>query len=317
VERAGGQVLFWNGHRVMGVLAMSRAIGDHCLRPYIIPDPEITVLNRCPEDELLLLASDGLWDVMSCQEASVLAVRCLEHARRKGASHRAAARVAASVLTKAAIDRGSRDNVTVVVVDLRSEPEPYVPGPAATGGCSSAAPGEVDAAAARAAPPPPRPADATAEAEARGAPSPVGPGVSAFGASAAGGSAFGPAASGGSAFGGASASAFGGASAFSAEARGGSPASAASASPRAAAPAAAGGGAFGAFAAVATPFGTSGSGSVGPSCFAAAAAAASAAFGRSHSEESCGHDARGEPQRAGSSGSAAPALVDGARGDDF
>lgn len=67
VEKAGGQVLNWNGHRVMGVLAMSRAIGDHCLRPYVIPDPEITVLNRHPDDELLLLASDGLWDVMTCQ----------------------------------------------------------------------------------------------------------------------------------------------------------------------------------------------------------------------------------------------------------
>lgn len=41
VEKAGGQVLFWNGHRVMGVLAMSRAIGDHGLRPYVIPEPEV------------------------------------------------------------------------------------------------------------------------------------------------------------------------------------------------------------------------------------------------------------------------------------
>lgn len=47
VEKAGGQVLFWNGHRVMGVLAMSRAIGDHGLRPYIIPEPEVgTADNR-------------------------------------------------------------------------------------------------------------------------------------------------------------------------------------------------------------------------------------------------------------------------------
>lgn len=42
VEKAGGQVLYWNGHRVMGVLAMSRAIGDHGLRPYIIPEPEVS-----------------------------------------------------------------------------------------------------------------------------------------------------------------------------------------------------------------------------------------------------------------------------------
>lgn len=27
VEAAGGRVIYWNGHRVLGVLAMSRAIG--------------------------------------------------------------------------------------------------------------------------------------------------------------------------------------------------------------------------------------------------------------------------------------------------
>ena len=41
VEAAGGQILFWNGVRVMGVLAVSRAIGDHCLRPYVIAQPEV------------------------------------------------------------------------------------------------------------------------------------------------------------------------------------------------------------------------------------------------------------------------------------
>lgn len=120
VEKAGGQVLYWNGHRVMGVLAMSRAIGDHCLRPYVIPDPEITVFSRTEDDELLLLASDGLWDVMNNQEASDLANRCLQRARERGASGKAAARIAAAVLTRAAVDRGSRDNVTVVIVDLRN-----------------------------------------------------------------------------------------------------------------------------------------------------------------------------------------------------
>jgi hypothetical protein len=45
VEKAGGQVLYWNGHRVMGVLAMSRAIGDHCLRPYVIPEPEVRAMT--------------------------------------------------------------------------------------------------------------------------------------------------------------------------------------------------------------------------------------------------------------------------------
>lgn len=119
VEKAGGQVLYWNGHRVMGVLAMSRAIGDHMLRPYVIPEPEVTIVSRHAEDELLLLASDGLWDVMNNQEASSLAARCLKRAQERGASRKAAARIAASVLTRAAMDRGSKDNITVVIVDLQ------------------------------------------------------------------------------------------------------------------------------------------------------------------------------------------------------
>jgi protein phosphatase 2C len=123
VEAAGGQILFWNGVRVMGLLAVSRAIGDHSLRPYVIADPELTVVNRHPGDELLVLASDGLWDVMSNQEACALAKKCLLRARQKGSTRESAARVAATVLTRAAVDRGSRDNVTVLVIDLMQDPD--------------------------------------------------------------------------------------------------------------------------------------------------------------------------------------------------
>ncbi len=39
VEQAGGYV-WWD--RVMGELAVSRAIGDHCLRPFVIAEPEVS-----------------------------------------------------------------------------------------------------------------------------------------------------------------------------------------------------------------------------------------------------------------------------------
>ncbi|KAI8473204.1 MAG: phosphatase 2C-like domain-containing protein [Monoraphidium minutum] len=121
VRASGGRVVFRAGaHRVMGLLAMSRALGDHFLRPYVIADPEITSFARSPDDELLLLATDGLWDVFGPQEAASLALRAAARARSRGAARAAACRVAADVLTRAAVARGSRDNITVVAVDLRA-----------------------------------------------------------------------------------------------------------------------------------------------------------------------------------------------------
>lgn len=79
-------------HRIMGLLAMSRAIGDHFLRPFVIPEPETQAIARTAEDELLLLASDGLWDVFSSQEATTLALRSIMRARDRGASAAAACR---------------------------------------------------------------------------------------------------------------------------------------------------------------------------------------------------------------------------------
>lgn len=70
----------------MGLLAVSRAIGDHSLRPYVIAEPEVTIINRHPDDELLVMASDGLWDVMTNQEACTLAKKCLQRARQRGST---------------------------------------------------------------------------------------------------------------------------------------------------------------------------------------------------------------------------------------
>ncbi|KAL0441380.1 UNVERIFIED_CONTAM: protein phosphatase 2C 16 [Sesamum radiatum] len=60
IEASDGKVIQWNGHRVFGVLAMSRAIGDRYLKPWIIPEPEVMFVPRAREDECLVLASDGL-----------------------------------------------------------------------------------------------------------------------------------------------------------------------------------------------------------------------------------------------------------------
>uniref|UniRef100_A0A1D1YM09 protein-serine/threonine phosphatase n=1 Tax=Anthurium amnicola TaxID=1678845 RepID=A0A1D1YM09_9ARAE len=129
IEAAGGKVIQWNGHRVFGVLAMSRSIGDRYLKPWIIPEPEVTCIPRMKEDECLILASDGLWDVMSNEEACDAARRrILYWHKRNGVASSAgrgegadpAAHDAADYLSRLALQRGSKDNITVIVIDLKT-----------------------------------------------------------------------------------------------------------------------------------------------------------------------------------------------------
>ncbi|GLJ38301.1 hypothetical protein SUGI_0779750 [Cryptomeria japonica] len=127
IEGGGGRVIFWNGYRVLGVLATSRSIGDGYLKPYVIAEPEVTFSSRCIEDECLILGSDGLWDVVSNETACEVARRCLAGRTNNcdgllpGAPEGTPAGVAATMLAKLAIARGSSDNISVVVVDLRQE----------------------------------------------------------------------------------------------------------------------------------------------------------------------------------------------------
>ncbi|KAL0688481.1 hypothetical protein Bca4012_088158 [Brassica carinata] len=136
IEAAGGKVIRWNGARVFGVLAMSRSIGDRYLKPSIIPDPEVTAVRRVKEDDCLILASDGVWDVMTDEEACEMARKrillwhkknavagdaSLHTDERRGEGKDPAAMSAAEYLSKLALQRGSKDNITVVVVDLKPQ----------------------------------------------------------------------------------------------------------------------------------------------------------------------------------------------------
>ena len=91
--------------------------------PRIIPVPEITFTTRTDEDECLILASDGLWDVMTNNEVGEVARRILRRKRRSAATNDepSAAQTLADSLTEIAMGRQSSDNISVVVVDLKSK----------------------------------------------------------------------------------------------------------------------------------------------------------------------------------------------------
>eukprot|EP00946_MAST-07B_sp_MAST-7B-sp1_P003518 g3518.t1 len=121
VREAGGFVLMG---RVMGKLAVSRAIGDSEFKdpesrllaefsissPLVVPEPEVTVTHIAPSDEFLILACDGLWDIFSSQEAVDMVASSL----RSGSTEEEAAKN----LVNTSLQRGSRDNVTALVAVL-------------------------------------------------------------------------------------------------------------------------------------------------------------------------------------------------------
>lgn len=107
IEDAGGVVVWAGTWRVGGVLAVSRAFGDRPLKRYVIPTPDIRDEVLTSDDDCLILASDGLWDVVSNQDAVAL-VRNIKEADR--AAHR---------LVEEAFQRGSNDNISCVVLKFR------------------------------------------------------------------------------------------------------------------------------------------------------------------------------------------------------
>lgn len=104
IEDAGGVVMWSGTWRVGGVLAVSRAFGDRLLKKYVVAEPEIQEKPITSDVEFLLLASDGLWDVVSNQDA-VTMVQNIQDAEE-----------AAKRLTDEAYKKGSADNITCVVI---------------------------------------------------------------------------------------------------------------------------------------------------------------------------------------------------------
>lgn len=104
IEDAGGFVMWAGTWRVGGVLAVSRAFGDRLLKQYVVADPEIKEEKVDDTLEFLILASDGLWDVVTNEEA-VSMVKPIQDPE-EGAKR----------LLQEAHQRGSADNITIVVV---------------------------------------------------------------------------------------------------------------------------------------------------------------------------------------------------------
>ncbi|XP_057954415.1 probable protein phosphatase 2C 58 isoform X2 [Malania oleifera] len=106
IESRGGFVSNIPGDvpRVDGQLAVARAFGDKSLKMHLSSEPDITEAMIDDDTDFVIMASDGLWKVMSNQEA-VDSIKHIKHAQS-----------AAKHLTEAAVTRKSKDDISCIVI---------------------------------------------------------------------------------------------------------------------------------------------------------------------------------------------------------
>ena len=111
VKKAGGTVV---NKRVNGLLAISRAFGDTQfktqgdVRGPVIATPDIVSEIITPMTEFAIAATDGLWDVIDPQAA-------VNFVKRKMLKKENFASIVQDLVNDA-LDRGSVDNVTAVII---------------------------------------------------------------------------------------------------------------------------------------------------------------------------------------------------------
>lgn len=113
IEALGGYVDCHHGvWRILGSLAVSRGIGDRTLKKWVTAEPETNIVSIVPELEFLIIASDGLWDKVSNQEAVDIArPSCIGIEKPELLP-------VCKKLVELSVSRGSVDDVSVILIQL-------------------------------------------------------------------------------------------------------------------------------------------------------------------------------------------------------
>ncbi|KAI2500043.1 Sigma factor PP2C-like phosphatase [Fragilaria crotonensis] len=134
IENMGEQIEWDNYgkiHRVKN-LSLSRAIGDRFAKPTVSGEAEIQLFPLREDDEFIVLASDGVWDVMTSEQVVQFVHRKMEAVKPSGSlepgseGYKIARRMQdvrrknmSRYIASEALNRGSGDNICVVIVWLK------------------------------------------------------------------------------------------------------------------------------------------------------------------------------------------------------
>lgn len=110
--------------RINGTLAVSRALGDFNFKDdrrrgpcdqLVSPEPEITIIERRPTDEFLVLACDGIWDVLNNHDLGTY-VRYLLKVEPN-------IETICSTVLDLCLRKGSRDNMSIIIILFENAPK--------------------------------------------------------------------------------------------------------------------------------------------------------------------------------------------------
>ena len=108
IEAAGGLVIWMGSWRVNGNLSVSRAIGDAAEKSLIVGEADVMSEVLGGSEDYLLLACDGVWDVLNGDE---VAESVYKHLSRGGTKQGVA-----KAIVDFARSEGSGDNITAIVL---------------------------------------------------------------------------------------------------------------------------------------------------------------------------------------------------------
>eukprot|EP00794_Sanderia_malayensis_P006556 gene6557-7297_t len=116
LSRSGGQVAFATmDHKPTTSLKNNSVPGFPCTEQLVSAEPELTCIERHPEDEFLVLACDGIWDVMSNQEV-------IDYVRYRLSINEDLTTLCGDIL-ETSLAKGSKDNMSVIVVAFPGAPK--------------------------------------------------------------------------------------------------------------------------------------------------------------------------------------------------
>lgn len=114
IQKLGGKIVFDGYDWRIGDLSVSRAFGDRDAQPYLTAKPDICRHKIKKLDQFMILACDGFWDVFDNQDAVNLVLE-LCYDLKKGKRNNNKINVA-KVLANSALEKGSTDNITIIIV---------------------------------------------------------------------------------------------------------------------------------------------------------------------------------------------------------